>query len=211
MTLQLIELLTVLVQRPNVQEVVKQGIMPLLSTVSGYMILEHSDTREFQGDQHFFLHDKTQSLFKRRNIKNQCMDLFSSLIEVFGDEAVMHIVRIIKDLVSNRQKPEETKEGTLEAGYFSKNEQHPFKRMDVGLLLLGLFIEDIQMFSIRHPDVNLPELLSLIINLDFSNSGRLGPYLKGRSLWCYITCSEMLFMPTEHNARLKKQIVENAI
>ena len=67
------------------------------------------------------------------------------------------------------------------------------------------------MFSIRHPEVRLPELLSLLINLDFSKSGQLGPYLKGRSLWCYTTCSEMLFMPTEHNARLKKQIVEIAI
>lgn len=59
MTLQLIELLTTLVQRPNVQEVVKQGIFPLLSTVAGYMILEHSNQCEFMCDQHFFLHDKT--------------------------------------------------------------------------------------------------------------------------------------------------------
>jgi hypothetical protein len=50
MTLQLIELLTTLVQRPNVQEVVKQGIMPLLTTVSGYMIIEQADQREYQGD-----------------------------------------------------------------------------------------------------------------------------------------------------------------
>lgn len=43
MTLQLLELLTTLVQRPNVQEVVRQGILPLLTTVSGYMIIEYSD------------------------------------------------------------------------------------------------------------------------------------------------------------------------
>ena len=59
------------------------------------MIIEQADQREYQGDQHFFLHDKTQSVFKRRNIRNQCVDLFSSLIETFGDEAVSHILRVI--------------------------------------------------------------------------------------------------------------------
>lgn len=85
MTLQLIELLTTLVQRPNVQEVVRQGINPLLVTVSSYMILEHKDHREHKIDENYFLYDKTQTVFKTRNIKNQCVDLFSSLIEIFGD------------------------------------------------------------------------------------------------------------------------------
>lgn len=39
MTLQLLELLTTLISRQNVQEVVKQGIVPLLTTVSSYMII----------------------------------------------------------------------------------------------------------------------------------------------------------------------------
>jgi hypothetical protein len=39
MTLQLIELLTTLVSRPNVQEVVKQGIIPLISSITCFMIV----------------------------------------------------------------------------------------------------------------------------------------------------------------------------
>ena len=70
MTLQLLELLTTLVQRPNVQEVVKQGINPLLMTVSSYMIIEFNDQREYHQDQNYFLHDKTQSVFKLRTIRN---------------------------------------------------------------------------------------------------------------------------------------------
>ena len=85
MTLQLIELLTTLVQRPNVQEVVRQGINPLLMYVSSYMIVEYKDQREHHVDDNYFLYDKTQSVYKTRNIKNQCVDLFSSLIEIFGD------------------------------------------------------------------------------------------------------------------------------
>jgi len=85
MTLQLIELLTTLVQRPNVQEVVRQGINPLLMYVSSYMIVEYRDQREHYVDDNYFLYDKTQSIYKTRNIKNQCVDLFSSMIEIFGD------------------------------------------------------------------------------------------------------------------------------
>jgi len=59
MTLQLIELLTTLVQRPNVQEVVRQGLIPLLVTVSSYMIVEHSVQREYLADENYFLYDKT--------------------------------------------------------------------------------------------------------------------------------------------------------
>ena len=70
MTLQLIELLTTLVQRPNVQEVVRQGINPLLMTVSSYMIVLSKDKREYLADENYFLHDKTQSIYKMRNIKN---------------------------------------------------------------------------------------------------------------------------------------------
>lgn len=70
MTLQLIELLTTLVQRPNVQEVVKQSLNPLLMTVSSYMIIEFNDHRQYKVDEHYFLHDKTNTIFKIRNIMN---------------------------------------------------------------------------------------------------------------------------------------------
>ena len=85
MTLQLIELLTTLVQRPNVQEVVRQGVNPLLMTVSSYMLVEWRDEREYLCDSNLFLHDKSQSVYKVRRIKNQCVDLFSTLIEIYGD------------------------------------------------------------------------------------------------------------------------------
>ena len=92
MTLQLVELLTTLVHRPNVQEVVRQGVIPLLMTISSYMIVEKSNETEYIRDVNIFLHDRTESIFKLRNIKNQCVDLFSSLIESFGDLAVQSIL-----------------------------------------------------------------------------------------------------------------------
>lgn len=106
MTLQLIELLTTLVQRPNVQEVVRQGVIPLLMTISSYMIVELADEREYLYDTNIFLHDRTESVFKLRNIKNQCVDLFSSLIECFGDLAVQSILQIIQNLLDKKLIPE---------------------------------------------------------------------------------------------------------
>jgi hypothetical protein len=63
--------------------------------VSSYMIVEFSDQREHYIDANYFLYDKTQSVFKTRNIKNQCVDLFSSLIEIFGDQAISSILMVI--------------------------------------------------------------------------------------------------------------------
>lgn len=42
--------------------------------------------------------------------------------------------------------------------------------MDVGLTLLGLFIEDIQMYSLRHQDLKISDFIEKIIKLDFSKS-----------------------------------------
>jgi hypothetical protein len=106
---------------------------------------------------------------------------------------------------------EESKENPQESVYVSQNEKHIFKRMDVGMILIGLFIEDIQMYTLRHPQVNLSEYLEKIINLDFSQSKNLQSYLVGRNLWCCSTCSETLFLPSERNQLLKKRIIEMSI
>ena len=76
-------------------------------TVSSYMIVLMKDQREHLADENYFLHDKTQSIYKMRNIKNQCVDLFSSLIEVFGDLAVNSTLLVIENLLSiHRNEPE---------------------------------------------------------------------------------------------------------
>jgi hypothetical protein len=46
-----------------------------------------------------------------RNIKNQCVDLFSSLIEIFGDLAISSILMVITNLLDMKEPYiEETKE-----------------------------------------------------------------------------------------------------
>jgi hypothetical protein len=87
------------VQRQNLQEVVRQGILPLISTVTSYMILPFNRERHHTGDYNYFIHDKDEDLFKQRAIRNSCLDLISSLIEVFGDQAVESILLIVESLL----------------------------------------------------------------------------------------------------------------
>lgn len=98
MTLQLIELLTTLVSRPNVQEVVKQGIIPLISSISCFMIVQGNRERHYYGDANYFIHEKDEDVYKVRTIRNCCLDLISSLIEVFGDLAVKSILYVIENI-----------------------------------------------------------------------------------------------------------------
>jgi hypothetical protein len=77
MTLQLIELLTTLIARPNVQEVVRQGLNPMLTTVSSFMILPAYNGRIHIADSNHFIYDKDEAIFKVRTVRNSCVDLVS--------------------------------------------------------------------------------------------------------------------------------------
>mmetsp|Transcript_11745 Transcript_11745/g.18002 ORF Transcript_11745/g.18002 Transcript_11745/m.18002 type:complete len:94 (-) Transcript_11745:2002-2283(-) len=46
-----------------------------------------------------------------------------------------------------------------EFSYMSCNEHHIWKRKDVAIILLGLFIEDVQMYSLRNPNFSMVKLL----------------------------------------------------
>ena len=88
MTFYLIELLSTLVQRPSVQPLVRQGVLPLMKTVSSYLIVQRNRERQHHGDTLFFIADKSADLLRVDTIRSQCLVFISSLIEVFADDAV---------------------------------------------------------------------------------------------------------------------------
>jgi hypothetical protein len=59
MTFHLIELLSTLVMRPNVQALVMQGLIPLLTSVSSYLLIEHDHERTCRADPTYFIADKS--------------------------------------------------------------------------------------------------------------------------------------------------------
>lgn len=62
------------------------------------MIIPHSKERYHVGDYHHFIHEKDEDFYKQRSIRNSCLDLVSSLIEVFGDLAVESILFVVENL-----------------------------------------------------------------------------------------------------------------
>jgi hypothetical protein len=88
----------------------------------------------------------------------------------------------------------------------SPNPNHSWKRRDVAMILMGIFIEDIQMYCLRNPQFNLTKLIEEIVS-----NGVMNTYLKGRTLWCASTCSEALIFPDEETVKLKSFILDLAI
>ena len=54
--------------------------------------------------------------------------------------------------------------------YISENPNHAWKRVDVAMLLLGIFNEDIQMFCIRNPNYNIVEFIPGLMELTYRSS-----------------------------------------
>jgi len=53
------------------------------------------------------------------------------------------------------------------------------------------------MYVLRNPDLDLTEMISSIVKIDFQNANNMRSYLIGRALWCASTCSEALITPDE--------------
>lgn len=104
-------------------------------------------------------------MLRADSIRSQCLVILSSLIEVFGDNAISALLLFIQNIFLDK-KPDQNlaKENeeevkviqenddveTLEFQallqehiYMSEHPKHVWKRREVGLLLLGVFLEDV--------------------------------------------------------------------
>jgi len=95
--------------------------------------------------------------------------------------------------------------------YISSNANHEWKRKDVALLLLGIFIEDIQMFCIRNPKYNLNRFIEEIIKVQVPVESHMQKMIKGRMLWCASACSECLIANDDQNLKVRSQIIDISI
>jgi len=70
MTFHLIELLSCLVLRLNVQSLVQQGLVPLVTSVSSYLLVQYDQVSQLRGDPTFFIADDTQEMHRVQSIRN---------------------------------------------------------------------------------------------------------------------------------------------
>ena len=137
------------------------------------MIIPCNKERLHIGDYNHFIRDKTEDAYKSRSIRNQCLDLISSLIEVFGDLAVESILFVIENLFlstsSEHISPNKSKSldkinsiddiNIYDFTYSSSHKKHFWKKREVALFLVGSFTEDISMYRQRNPHYNLRKLV----------------------------------------------------
>jgi hypothetical protein len=62
------------------------------------MIIQGNNERQHIGDYNHFIHERDEDVYKVRSIRNSCLDLIFSLIEVFGDLAVESVLFVIENL-----------------------------------------------------------------------------------------------------------------
>ena len=94
----------------------------------------------------------------------------------------------------------------------SKHPKNVWKRREVAILILGTFIEDIQMYMIRHPDFNILDgLFGELLETDFDKVPKsLRGCLIGRSIWCANSVSDLV--PTSESGQsFKNTIIDLAI
>lgn len=65
------------------------------------MIVPRDKSRQHIGDHNYFIHEKDEDIYKARSIRNSCLDLVSSLIEVFGDIAVESILLVSENMITS--------------------------------------------------------------------------------------------------------------
>lgn len=135
------------------------------------------------------------------SVRSQCLVLVSSLIEIFGDEAIQALLLFIQSIFitqtikSNEPRPIKEDSGDLselqefqkllsEHVYTSSNPKHIHKRKEVGLHLLGIFAEDISMYLMRNPEFSFMLILLDVVKADFASiPTNLRQHLVGRTLW----------------------------
>ena len=174
-------------------------MVPLITTISSYMIVPAKRERQHLGDYNYFLHEKDEDSYKQRSIRNSCLDLISSLIEVFGDLAVESILFVIENLFlttsAENSSPTKIKsQGANQAQsieeiniydftYSSSNKKHFWKKREVCLFLVGNFAEDISMYRQRNMQYSFRNLVQEIMKTNFDKA-LMKSTLKGRTLWC---------------------------
>ena len=196
---QLIELMQTLLPHKKLRSFVKIGLFPLVNCISHYMLFSKyqektwfEEPNEFQAEE-----EDTQNMV---SIKKEVLEILSSLVTNFEDEAIQAIMIISEKFLANMREEEvyghlkdvinklnnhTSKSAALsnfdsdklvamiQTSHFDgEHDDHVWKKREIGLLLMGSFAEDIVDFLIRTtPDYNVLTLIEKLVS-DFDNNSK---------------------------------------
>eukprot|EP01017_Pseudomicrothorax_dubius_P041109 TRINITY_DN6546_c0_g2_i5.p1 TRINITY_DN6546_c0_g2~~TRINITY_DN6546_c0_g2_i5.p1 ORF type:complete len:631 (-),score=169.14 TRINITY_DN6546_c0_g2_i5:1645-3537(-) len=218
--IQLIELITTLLGKPILRDVVRVGVYPLINSLCHYMLMTSYD-------EHLWLHEPNQFINNEedesnmRSIRNSGLKLISELINSYEDDtlpvlmlivdkflqgddedtAVAHLRAVIDEFAANGGQGRDVaglnidRDYLLEAARTStfnvESQIHVWKKRETGLLILGAFAEDIVVYQARsNENFDLTRLISNVVR-DLEAKETL-PVLRGRALWCISRFSEVI-------------------
>lgn len=87
--------------------------------MSSYLLVQYNQEKFHKGDPTFFISDQTQELHRVQSIRNQCLTLISSLIEVFGDQAVHAVLLVVHNLFNLKESGQKSDDNPWLAKYRS--------------------------------------------------------------------------------------------
>jgi len=217
LAVQLIELMQTLLPHKKLRSFVKVGLFPLVNCISHYMLFSKyqektwfEEPNEFQAEE-----EDAQNMV---SIRKEVLEILSSLVSNFEDEAVQAIMIISEKFLANMREEDvyshlqdvfnklnnstsksaalsnfdsDKLTAMIKTSHFEgEHDDHVWKKREIGLLLMGSFAEDIVDFLIRTtPDYNVLSLIEKLIG-DFD--ANTNPILKGRALWCATQFSEVV-------------------
>ncbi len=197
---QLIELMQTLLPHKKLRSFVKFGLFPLVNCISHYMLFSKyqektwfEEPNEFQAEE-----EDPQNMV---SIRKEVLEILSSLVTNFEDEAIQAIMIISEKFLANMREEEvyghlkdvinrlnnhTSKSAALsnfdsdkliamiQTSHFEgEHDDHVWKKREIGLLLMGSFAEDIVDFLIRAtPDYNVLTLIEKLVS-DFDNNSNV--------------------------------------
>lgn len=143
MTMQLIELLTSLANKGSMRTLISSGIVPLVTSVTSYMILSKDQETAQVTDPSQFVNANNESIYEH-SVRNYCLDFLSQMIENFDDEAVEACLCICERFLLLMQKQKLPSVETnfddvdvLSYTYDSHDQTHGLKKREVAMYILG--------------------------------------------------------------------------
>lgn len=190
MTMHLIELLTSLANKGSIRNLIYVGIVPLITSISSYMILSQEQEQEHMGDQSQFINVNNDIVYEH-SVRNYCLNFISQLIENFDDDAVEAIIfvaeKFLLSMTDNKESGVETnfdEVDVMKYTYNSSDSRHGRKKREVALFLLGSISDDIIKYRDRKGATNfsLINIFDSIVLPDLKNKDTPN-ILKGRAMW----------------------------
>ncbi|CAD8159758.1 unnamed protein product [Paramecium octaurelia] len=100
-----IELITILVTKPALYNLIKFGTFPLLNTLSTFLTATKEQEKQWVKDPSYFILNDEEELLQK-SVRTLALKLINDMIEKYGDQFIQQILIVGEKLILNRDEKE---------------------------------------------------------------------------------------------------------